>query len=372
MHIMHVIDSLAIGGAERMLVDIANQSSKDNIDVSVCITRSDCTLASELRQDISWMALKRKQAGDINGFKDLASFVKRRNVDVFHVHGISSFSFLAVSKAIGLISSPIIFHDHNGSIEFKRSVPFWFRVWGKHYVDRYVGVYQKLAAWARAAGVPQAKIGVIENALDLSRIQTAAPLDIKQELKIPSHIPTGVVVGNIRPEKGIDVLLEAIAQSKHRGRSMFLLIGAARNAEYYQACRAQSAKLGLDASVVFLGERLDTLRIMRGVDFAVLPSRSESGPLALIEYMASGLPLIATRVGAVGRRVEEMGVPEFVAPGDPIALATALDCLLDLSPDERVRRSALGQQLALRSFDIRNCMSLWYDIYSSVLKTSCS
>lgn len=367
MHVMHVIDGLAIGGAERMLVDIANQTSIDDIGVSVCVTRSDRTLARELRGGIPIAALDRASTFDPNGFKRFAALLRMRKVDLFHAHGFSTFAFLAVAKLLGLARAPIILHDHYGNIEFDRPVPPWFQVWGKAQLERYVGVYRKLALWAQAAGVPARKIEVIENALDLSRFGTGIRLNIRRELGIPADVAVGVALGNFRFEKGYDVLIEAIAMSACRERMRVVCVGGPRDRAYYDACRARVAALGLDRHVIFLGERADALHILRGADFALLPSRSESGPLALIEYMASGLPFVATRVGAIGQRVAELGVPECVPAGDARSLAHALDCLVALSPSERQARGRLGQAIALRHFDIAKTMPRWYELYSAVL-----
>jgi len=69
MHVMHVIDGLAVGGAERMLVEIANHTCRSDIKTSVCVTRSDITLAKELRTDIPIVVLNRKGRFDPEAFR---------------------------------------------------------------------------------------------------------------------------------------------------------------------------------------------------------------------------------------------------------------------------------------------------------------
>jgi glycosyltransferase involved in cell wall biosynthesis len=370
MHIMHVIDSLAIGGAERMLVDIANRTSKDDIDVSVCITRSDSALARELFPKVKVDVLGRKNTFELDGFRKLAQLVRQNDVSVFHAHGLSSFAFLAVSKKLGIVRSPILFHDHNGSIEFKKDIPAWFRIWGKDQLDKYVGVYQMLASWACKAGVDSEKIAVIENALDLSRISTINMRDIRHDIGVNPDTLIGVVVGNMRPAKGFDVLIDALALSKYNGNVKYLLIGAAQDQAYFHMCRSRAIAMGLGEKIVFLGSRSDTLQIIAAADFALMPSRSESGPLVLVEYLASGLPFVSTDVGAIGRRVAELDLPEFVSPNDVSAFAKALDRLLSLSAKERRIRGQIGQEKAYQYFDINKTILRWYDIYNSLCKMS--
>jgi glycosyltransferase involved in cell wall biosynthesis len=362
MRIIHVIDSLAVGGAERMLVEIANQSAADGHQVAVCITRSQHILADSLRPEIAVTILNRRRRFEWDGMKNFATLIRDRKIDIIHAHSRSTFAFLSLAKTMRLIHPPIILHDHYG-IETDPSIPLWFRIWAKHFLHHYVGVYSKLAAWAEAAGLPQEKISVIENALDLRPVCQAAPLNLRRELGLPAWVLIGIVAGGIRPEKGIDVLLEALGRCSCRHLIKILVAGGDRDRAYAQACRAQSSAWQLEGRVDFLGERLDLASLIKGADFALIPSRSESGPLVLIEYMAAGLPFVSTRVGAVACRVAGLGIPEFVAPGEADSLAAALDQLIRLSPAERRARGQAGKTAALAGFDIRQQMPHWYRIY---------
>jgi glycosyltransferase involved in cell wall biosynthesis len=123
----------------------------------------------------------------------------------------------------------------------------------------------------------------------------------------------------------------------------------------------------LDDTVIFAGQRVDATALLTDADFAVLPSRSESGPLALIEYMVMGLPFVATPVGAVGMRVSALGLPEFVGAEDAQGLATAVDNLLQLTPQQRRERGEIGRHAARRYFDIRQALPQWYAVYDAAV-----
>ena len=365
-HILHVIDSLAIGGAERMLVEIANQTNRTQFKVSVCVTRADTTLASELKPHIQVFVLNRKNRFDIKGIKRFAALLKQKNVDILHVHGRSSFAFTVFATLLCLINPTVILHDHR-SIEIEASIPTWFRIWGKQRLDCYIAVYQRLVAWARAAGIRFSKINVIENALDLTRILRAKCFDIKKHLKIPEDTLVGLFVGGLRREKGLDILIKAVSKSRYHKKAKFIVVGSIQNEPYVQACKEAIEKCGLGDTILFLGPRKEVPSILKSVDFAVLPSISESGPLVLIEYMASGLPFVASRVGAISLRADELGVPGFVPPNDAEAFSKALDEILGLSSADRASRGAIGREIAFRYFDIRKKMPQWYQVYNRVL-----
>ena len=97
----------------------------------------------------------------------------------------------------------------------------WLRLWGRHHIAQYVGVYAKLANWAAHAGIVRERIHVIDNAIDFRRFDFGgarlASRRSGRQFAIPDELSLGVVVGNIRPDKGVDVLLNALALSRHRG-----------------------------------------------------------------------------------------------------------------------------------------------------------
>jgi glycosyltransferase involved in cell wall biosynthesis len=366
-YILHVIDSLAPGGAERMAVEIANATEQTRFRVGLCVTRSNTTLACELHPDIPLYVLDRSARFDWKGFCKFRQVVNQQAVDLFHVHGRSTMAFLALCKSIHLVDQPVLFHDHF-SIEINDSVPPWFRWWGSKYVAQYVGVYDKLAHWAQRAGIDASRIHIIGNALNLSRIFNAEPLDIRQECGIPIDTMLGVCIGSIRPQKGLELLFRALRELHCDIPFVILVIGGVGDQNYYQKCLRELEQLGRLDQVRLLGSRGDIPNILRGgVDFAVISSLSESGPLVLIEYMAAGLPFVATHVGNICQRAHDLGVPGFVPPGNPLALARALQQLLSLSPLERKERGEIGRHIALEHFDIRKHMPRWYQLYEKVL-----
>lgn len=353
-----------------MLVDIANATAADGHRVSACITRAGRDLATNLRPDVPLWVLGRQKRFDWAAMKHFASIVEEQRVDLLHAHGRSTFSFVALVKALGLVRTPILLHDHHGQIEIDSSIPLWFKLWGRHYLERYVGVYAKLGDWAAAAGVPRSKIGVIGNALDLGRIRNASPADLRKEFNVAKNKRVGIVVAGIRPEKGIFVLLEALAKLSHHDAVKIIIAGGERDSAYVRACHAQAKSLGLEGTVIFAGERADVPGLIKGAEFALIPSLSESGPLVLLEYMAGGLPFVATRVGDIAHRVEGFGGSEFVPPNDATAFAEALDRLLSLPADEWQERSERGREIAFDHFEIKQAMSRWAQTYREALRVA--
>lgn len=366
MHILHVIDSLAIGGAERMLVDIANASTEHGYRISVCVTRSRTDIAPELSAEINLLTLNRQRRFELTPMLKFADYIADEHVTAVHAHGRSSFSFCALAKSMRMFSRPIILHDHFGEIELNSAVPMWFSLIGKKYVDAYVGVYEKLAVWAESAGIPRDKISVIGNALDLTRFRPQSRNSLRDQLDIPTETNVGLVICGIREEKGIDLLINAVALIKDPKPFLIVVAGGVRDAHYMQSCKSEIEALGLEDKIVFLGEYKDAWSLAFEADFAIMPSRSESGPLVLIEFMAAGLPFAAFKVGDISQKSALLGVPGFVPPQDVVALSEEIRALIEMPKADRKSRGNLGQTIAREHFDIRAKFQEWISQYNKV------
>jgi glycosyltransferase involved in cell wall biosynthesis len=360
LHVMHVIDSLGVGGAERVLVDLANATAADGHRVTVCVTRSDVTRKPELDPRIELLVLDRTRTISPRAIARLRHHVANEHVDVIHAHMRSTAANMLFLRATHMIDRPVIVHDHYGAIETDKSVPLWFQI-GHRFASYYVGVSDELRDWARDAGVPAERSITIANPIDLGRFEIALPAPVRSELGIDTHIPVAIVVATLRRDKGIDLLLDALAQM--RATVCVLFVGADGDGSYAAACRQQARSLGLIDRVRFLGPRTDVPALLKAADLGILPSRSESGPLVLVEYIAAGLPIVATRVGNIGRRLADAGVPGFVQPGDRDGLRAAVRELLDLSPAARTQRAARGREVIDDQWQVRNAITRWYDVY---------
>lgn len=358
MHVIHVIDALAIGGAERMLVEIANRTVHDGHRATVCVTRADTTLAHRLDPAIELLVLGRRRTMSIRPVSAFVRWIRDERPDVIHAHGRSTFSLIALLRAAGAVRVPVLIHDHKG-IEIDASVPRWMPI-AARTAAAYVGVYPMHASWARRAGFPPDRIHVIPNALDLTAI--AARYGTSDRPTTPGD--TLVFVGGLREEKSVEILLEAMARVRSTAR--LLVIGGDVDPGYARRCRERSRQPDLSGRVEFLGARDDAMTIAAGADLAVHPAWSESGPLVLLEYAALALPFVATEVGGIASGLAEAGAGVFVRPHDPVALAAAIEEVLELTGEERSRRGRASRELARERYDIASVMPRWYSVYEAI------
>ena len=202
---------------------------------------------------------------------------------------------------------------------------------------------QAAAAQLRREGVPVRKVHVIPNGIDLDAFPPRTQPD--------RHAagPRIITVANLRPEKGHDTLLAAAARVlQDRPDAEWSIIG---DGPLRASLEQDAAARGLGGRVRFLGERNDVPALLTASDVFVLPSRWEASPNALIEAMAAGLPVVATRVGGIPELVDDGATGTLVEAGDDGAMSAAVLALLEPNG----RGSAIGRaaraSVARLSFD---------------------
>jgi glycosyltransferase involved in cell wall biosynthesis len=204
--------------------------------------------------------------------------------------------------------------------------------WAMSWMDAVACVSEATAERVRQVGVPAAKVAVIRNALDATAYERGEP----------GASATGGVrfrvgaVGRLSPEKGFDVFVRAAAVvARHRPDVGFILYGEGPMRPVLEELIRRE---GLAGRFILAGFRQDLPAVLPGLDVAVSSSHTEGLPVALMEAMAAGLPVVATRVGGTPEVVAD-GVTGLLVPAnDPAALAAKVMALLD-DP----RRTAMGE-----------------------------
>jgi glycosyltransferase involved in cell wall biosynthesis len=210
-------------------------------------------------------------------------------------------------------------------------------------------------------GVAPAKVVVIPNGYIPS--PAGSQTDIRAELALAGDTPLVAIAAMLRPEKRVDILLQAHARVRAEVPDAHLAI--AGDGERRPALERQARELGIGDAVHFLGARSDVDSILRAADVAALSSDREGSPLLVFECMANGTPLVATNVGGIPDVLEHERTGLLVPRRDPAALAHGLVSLLT----DRSRRLAMAEagHAALRQFTIDVIAARFAALYDTVL-----
>lgn len=214
-------------------------------------------------------------------------------------------------------------------------------------------------------GTPPARTHRIYNGIDLSRFDAADPSALHRLLGVDQTRRIVFCSGRVQPYKGMQTLVDAVALLCGEGVGDVELVVAGEG-PYLHELRGRAARHGL-ANVHFLGRRTDVPSLLPGATIAVVPSLwEEAFGLAVVEAMAAGVPLVASRTGGIPELVEEGRTGMLVPPGDARALANALRLLLD-DPGLRGAMAVQGPITARRRFSLDRAAADLYALVSRQL-----
>ncbi len=217
------------------------------------------------------------------------------------------------------------------------------------------------------SGAPE-KVGIIHNGIDLPLpIGPEARAARRQALGIPADAFVLAVIANLIPYKGHADLLEALAAMRGRIGTLWRLMLIGRDDGIGGALRRRAAALGLADNILWLGERTDAQDLLDAADLGVLPSHEEGFSNSLIEKMAKGLPVIATRVGGNIDAVVEGETGRLVATADPAALGAAIASLYE-DAGLCARMGAAGRLRVQRQFSLDACTRRYLDLYHGLMQ----
>lgn len=355
--VFQLIDSLAIGGAERMAVDVSNGLAARGWTVHLVATRQVGPLVQDLDDRVHVHCLHRRSRWDPAGLSGFRRLVAEYRPLVVHAHGWSSLQFCTAGM-IGMRPAPaLLLHDH-----------------GRAGLGRKHSSY-RLAAWPLTRAHAAVDRALLDPPLRTRRksiqalIPNGTPLDrftrkLSYELNTPPRL---VALANLRSQKDHSVLLSALAQLADWGvPTATELIGGTPNPNYEAECRARIEVLGLGESVTILGPRQDTGALLASYDIGVLSSSTESGPIALIEYLAAGLPFVVTDVGEIPCSLPAELRQWVVPPRNAEALASRLRDALALPTGQRASIAAAGAAFACEHLSIDRTVDSIVSVYNDV------
>lgn len=335
--VLHLTDTLALGGAERMAVNLANLTPRDRYRVFFCATRAEGPLERLIAPDVERICLSRRRRFDLPALKRLIEFIRANDIRLLHAH--STALFVAVQASLFFPHPRVVWHDHFGRYATEeRPVPI-YRLLTRR-VNGVFSVNQQLADWAvNRLKLPSGRVWYVPNFV----AEFAGDGD---EIDLPGIAGKRIVcVANLRPEKDHLTLARAMALVIAREPEAHLLLaGAISNQTHFAAIKQEIEKLGLDRHVTFMNEQRNIGPILRGCDIGALSSASEGLPLALIEYGKAGLPSVATQVGQCAEVLDGGKAGIIAPPRDPEKLAEALLSLLSSGE----RRKTLGEAFRQR------------------------
>jgi glycosyltransferase involved in cell wall biosynthesis len=358
VRVVTLVDALSFqGGAERLALLIATRLDAQRFESILCVSRSPPPydtdpltqrLLDQLAQaGVRFIPLGRRGKGDIWIWGGLARFLRRERVQILHAHKFGSNVWGTLTGRLAQV--PVVLaHEHTWSYEGQPLRRFLDRELIARGATRFIAVSREdRRRMTDIEGIDPRHTLFIPNGVPPSPPPSGR--DVRAELGIQPSAPVVGAVGVHRPQKALDVLLHATATLATQWRDLrVLMVGDGPERANLERL---AGELGVSEVVRFLGRRSDIPDVLRALDVAVCCSDFEGSPLAMMEYMEAGLPVVATAVGGVPDLIEPGVHGLLVSPRDPDALAGAISELL-ADPSRAQEMGARGQERRRTEFDI--------------------
>jgi len=354
------------GGKETFIIHLANAlAAMGHLPYVVCFDSAGRS-ASALRSGVRLIEMGRS-GNDPRVVTGLARLLRRERIDVVHSNNWGT--LIEAVVAARLAGRPVVHTQHGlgyeGGSERQahaaglRGVALRAATRRVHAV---VGVSPEVGDMVqREWGLPPGRVRVITNGVPIEASPTESRLAQRQALGIAADDVAVVSVAYLRPVKNFPVLVRAFGELAHVPRLRLFIIGVGPSEE---DIRAEAARCGVADRVTFLGRRTDVPHLLPAFDVFALASASEGISISILEAMAAGLPVVATRVGGNPLLVQEGVTGLLVEAGSASSMAVALDRLAR-TPDERRSMGEAAANRAAGQFSIERMASDYLEMFEA-------
>ena len=293
----------------------------------------------------------------------LKQFLRDNQIDILHTHNYKSdiigFGAVLLSKC-KWVATNHVWHGLDRKLRFYEKIDAFVL----RFAARVVAVSGEIKEDLVAQNIPEGKVHVIDNGIDIVQFNRPRPVEkLKEDLDIRKDDVVVTIVGRLSPEKGHTTFLKAakdvLAQKKN---VKFLIVG---DGPIGAELRVMADKLNLNGHVVFTGARKDMDNIYAVSDLMVNASSIEGLPMAILEAMAAKVALIVTPVGAVPEVIQH-GINGIIFPtGDELGLSKEICSLID-EPSRRKSLTERACQDVCDRFSSATMVRQYKQIYESI------
>jgi glycosyltransferase involved in cell wall biosynthesis len=350
-----MVDSLIPGGAERVAVDAAGALDPGRYQPHLLVGRESGALAERAEElGVPFTILGRKRGFAPRLFARARAIVA--DSDLLHAHKFAGSTWgVLLARAA---RRPLVAHEHtfDGAKSVTRTV-FYRYVIGRS-AARIICVTSRVADSLQREGVPERKLEVIPNGVPVSGLFARATA--RTELGLAADARVVGMVARLRPEKRHMLALEAMAEAVRSDERLVLCVVG--DGPLSDALHVRARELDLEDHVVWAGQHANARRLMPAFDALLFTSSFEGMPLAAVEAIVAGVPVVSTDVGQM-RELLDDGLGTIVSGDDPESIAAAVRTTTSGLPVTPARLADLRHRFSLErlALDIQRVYDLVLD-----------
>lgn len=362
--IAQIIPSLRVGGLEKVVLRLV-ESLGDPIEHLVVTPSIDGPLRQHFPRSVRVVPMAEHHPSDRWNALRMARLFRAFRPDIVHTRNWTCIDAVIGARLAGV---PVVIHGEHGrdASDPQGRNPLRRRVRRllAPLVTEFVTVSRDLARWlTEDVGIPARKVTHICNGVDTDRFLPGDRDAARRAIGVPDGLAVVGTVGRLDPVKDHMGLIRAFAEGVAYRAAILVIVGdGPTRPELAELVRT----LGIEDRVRLLGERADIPLVLRALDLFVLPSVGEGISNAILEAMATGLPVVATRVGGNGELVSDGLTGRLIEPRSTAALAQAIRQYLD-DPVLGKMHGRAARDRAERDFSLERMLAGYADLYRCCL-----
>ena len=347
--VLHVINGEVYGGAERALDHLAEHLGRFGFEVAFACIKPDLFPKVRHARKAPLYEVPMRHRADLRPVRRLVRIIRREGYSLVYAH--TARSVLVASLASKIAGVPLVYHvqsptSRDTTNRCKNRINAFVERLSLTRASALIAVSESMAEHVRQQGFAERMISVVPNG-----VPCREPVPPRSDAKTEWTLGT---VALLRPRKGIDTLLRALAILRSEGLPVRLrAAGPFETPEYERRMKGLTEELGLCGAVDWTGFTRDVDAELARMDLFVLPSLFGEGlPLVVLEAMAAGVPVVASRVEGTPEAIRDGRDGLLFDPGDPQDLAAALKRVIGGEFDWHALRASAWKRHAERFSDV--------------------
>jgi glycosyltransferase involved in cell wall biosynthesis len=362
VRVLHVVNGEHYSGAERVQDLLAGYLPDCGYEVSFACVKPGRFPAARLHRKARLYELPMQSRLDFNCGRKLAQLVRDEQYTIIHAH--TPRSLMVGGQAARIAGVPLVYHVHSPAGRdstrwLQNIVNVWLERRTAHRASRLIAVSPSVRRYMIEQGFLASHVVCVPNGVPR--------IDVPPRWKTPTEWTLGMTA-LFRPRKGIEVLLEALAEVRQRGHNVRLrAIGPFESPAYESEVLGLVGRLDLAHAIDWTGFVTDVASELKKVDVLMLPSLFGEGlPMVVLEAMAAGIPVVASNVEGVPEAIRDGEEGLLVEPGRPAPLVAAIEEIVSGAVDYTAMSRA-AQQRHAEHFSAEVMAAHVAEVYDAVL-----
>lgn len=363
--ILHVFHSFNMGGLENGVVNLINRSDPNLFEHEICCLTTTGSAEKRLERSVRIYQMHKREGNDWRMIQKFVKLIKASQPDIVHTRNWGSIDGILAARIAGI---PGVIHGEHGwnmddpyGLLLRRRIARRILFLG---VDRFVAVSKDIRQWLhKTLCVRSSKIKTIINGVDTEKFFPMPKTDLRAEYEFEGSIVIGIV-SRLDPIKRHDLLFQAFSKLDHKKYKLKLVVigRGSENSKLQELAK----KLPYSERIKFWGECEEVAKLYRLIDIFVLPSENEGISNTILEAMASGLPVIATKVGGNPELVQHEHTGLLIPPNDCDELVNALNFYIEKTPEMRKVHGSNARERAVSKFSLDRMIKQYETLYKSL------